>query len=82
MGKAVRLPSGSLLTTDNGQLMTEKIALYFESGAQEVWICDQGILKFHFSVSPEVRPISEMCPGFPPQTSASSQLLVVGQEPQ
>jgi Uma2 family endonuclease len=49
--------------------ITEKIALYFESGAQEVWICDQGILRFHFSVIPEVRSSSEICAGFPPQIS-------------
>jgi hypothetical protein len=34
----------------------EKIALYFEVGACEVWICERdGTLKFHFSSSPEIR---------------------------
>ena len=46
--------------------MSEKIALYFESGAREVWICEQGTLQFHFSVTPQVRQSSEMCPDFPP----------------
>jgi Uma2 family endonuclease len=46
--------------------ISEKIALYFESGALEAWICDLGTLQFHFSIPPEVRPSSEMCPGFPP----------------
>jgi hypothetical protein len=44
----------------------EKIALYFEAGAQEVWTCDQdGALEFHFSTAPEVRQSSEICPEFP-----------------
>jgi len=44
----------------------EKIALYFEAGAQEVWTCDQdGTLEFHFSTAPEVRQASEICPEFP-----------------
>jgi Uma2 family endonuclease len=47
--------------------ISEKIALYFETGAQEVWICDRGILLFHFSATPEVQPSSAMCSGFPPQ---------------
>jgi len=47
--------------------ISEKIALYFQAGAQEVWICDRGSLRFHFPVSPEIRPSSEMCSKFPPQ---------------
>jgi Uma2 family endonuclease len=46
--------------------IAEKIALYFESGAREVWICDRGALRFHFSALPEIRPSSEICPEFPP----------------
>jgi Uma2 family endonuclease len=45
--------------------ISEKIALYFESGAQEVWVCEHGTLQFHFSSTPEVRPSSAMCPDFP-----------------
>jgi Uma2 family endonuclease len=49
----------------------EKIALYFEAGAREVWICEQdGTLKFHFSSPPEIRESSELCPQFPPLTSS------------
>jgi Uma2 family endonuclease len=45
----------------------EKIALYFETGAQEVWICEQsGILKFHFASPPEIRESSAVCPAFQP----------------
>ena len=47
--------------------ITEKIALYFQSGAREIWICDRGTLRFHFSATPEIRPSSEMCPNFPLQ---------------
>jgi Uma2 family endonuclease len=46
--------------------IAEKIRLYFEAGALEVWTCDQdGILEFQFSQHPKVRPASELCPGFP-----------------
>jgi Uma2 family endonuclease len=45
----------------------EKIALYFEAGAQEVWICQQdGALTFHFCAPPDFRQASEICPEFPP----------------
>jgi Uma2 family endonuclease len=47
--------------------ITEKIALYFETGAKEVWICDHGTLQFHFPTIPKIRPLSGMCPPFPPQ---------------
>jgi len=44
----------------------EKIALYFEAGASEVWICDQdGALHFHFPSPATVRTKSELCPDFP-----------------
>jgi Uma2 family endonuclease len=46
--------------------VSEKIALYFESGAREVWICEQdGTLRFCFSATQELRQSSEMCPEFP-----------------
>lgn len=46
--------------------ISEKIALYFEAGAQEVWICElDGTLRFHFASAPEPRPASELCPRFP-----------------
>ena len=52
--------------------MAEKIALYFEAGAQEVWTCNQeGTLEFHFYAPPEVRHASEICPEFPPVISFS-----------
>jgi Uma2 family endonuclease len=48
----------------------EKIALYFEAGACEVWIFERdGTLKFHFSSPPEIRESSELCPQFPPLIS-------------
>ena len=44
----------------------EKVALYFEAGASEVWICDQnGALQFHFPTPPQVRDHSELCLDFP-----------------
>jgi Uma2 family endonuclease len=50
----------------------EKIALYFEAGALEVWICEQdGSLRFCFSTAPQMRPASGICPEFPPTISPS-----------
>jgi Uma2 family endonuclease len=48
----------------------EKIVLYFEAGAGEVWICERdGTLKFYFSTSPAIREYSEICPQFPSRIS-------------
>jgi Uma2 family endonuclease len=45
----------------------EKMALYFDSGAQEVWICDSyGRVSF-FSFGPQELPSSAICPLFPRQ---------------
>ena len=55
-----------LSPSNTSEEISEKIALYFESGAREVWICEHGTLQFHFSTTPEVRQSSEMCPEFPP----------------
>ena len=55
-----------LSTSNTPAEIAEKITLYFEAGAQEVWTCDQdGTMEFHFSTSPEVRPSSAICSGFP-----------------
>jgi Uma2 family endonuclease len=44
----------------------EKTVLYFEAGASEVWICDEGgSIRFHFRTPPTIRPRSELCPRFP-----------------
>jgi Uma2 family endonuclease len=54
--------------------IAEKMALYFEAGAREVWTCDQdGILGFHFSTLPAVRQASEICPDFPRVISFSGE---------
>jgi Uma2 family endonuclease len=54
--------------------IAEKIVLYFEPGAREVWTCDlDGTLGFHFSRHPEVRPASELCPEFPPAIRFSTE---------
>jgi Uma2 family endonuclease len=55
-----------LSPSNTSEEISEKIALYFESGAREVWICEHGNLQFHLSVTTEVRQSSEMCPEFPP----------------
>ncbi len=48
--------------------MQEKIALYFDAGAQEVWLCEIfGALKFHLSAGAPPVAASKMCPGFPAQ---------------
>jgi Uma2 family endonuclease len=51
--------------------ISEKIALYFEAGAREAWICDQdGTLKFFFPGRSGAEASSEMCPEFPPRIEA------------
>ncbi len=55
-----------LSPSNTPQEISEKIALYFESGAQEVWICDQGTFPFRLSATSEVHQSSGMCPKFPP----------------
>jgi Uma2 family endonuclease len=47
--------------------IAEKVALYFEAGAREVWICEQdGTFRFHFPIPPAIRGASELCSQFPP----------------
>ena len=42
----------------------EKIALYFDAGAREVWLCEtSGAMKF--LVSMDSAPASKLCPNFP-----------------
>lgn len=44
----------------------EKIALYFEAAAREVWICNQdGTMHFYCQRNPTVQDRSEICPDFP-----------------
>jgi len=44
----------------------EKMALYFDAGAQEVWLCEtSGAMKF-FANSVSI-PTSKLCPNFPAQ---------------
>lgn len=33
--------------SNTGEEMEEKKALYFEKGAREVWICENGVMQFH-----------------------------------
>jgi Uma2 family endonuclease len=44
----------------------EKIALYFDAGAREVWTCDEtGAMSFHGSSSGAVLDQSKLCSEFP-----------------
>ena len=46
--------------------MREKMAVYFEAGAHEVWICNQdGTIHFHSNGNPDIHQESELCPNFP-----------------
>ncbi len=46
--------------------MQEKMALYFDAGAREVWLCEtDGAMKF-FAGGESVRA-SKLCPDFPAQ---------------
>jgi Uma2 family endonuclease len=47
----------------------QKKQLYFESGAEEVWICDlRGVLIFFLKDAPDVLAASRICPNFPQRT--------------
>jgi Uma2 family endonuclease len=60
-----------LSPSNTAEEISEKIALYFEAGAQEVWTCDQsGTVEFYHSGIPQARQSSEMCPEFPPRIDA------------
>jgi Uma2 family endonuclease len=44
----------------------EKMALYFDAGAQEVWNCDEtGAIKFYSASATDTLASSGLCPGFP-----------------
>ncbi|HWD94492.1 MAG TPA: Uma2 family endonuclease [Verrucomicrobiae bacterium] len=44
----------------------EKMALYFDAGAKEVWLCDtSGAMKFFLSGSSRPSRVSNLCPDFP-----------------
>ena len=44
----------------------EKVALYFEAGADEVWICDlEGKMLFFLAEEPGKAGVSKLCPEFP-----------------
>jgi Uma2 family endonuclease len=44
----------------------EKVALYFDAGAKEVWICSQnGEMTFHNSATGRPLKASKLCPKFP-----------------
>jgi Uma2 family endonuclease len=56
-----------VLSPDNTDAeIQEKAALYFDAGAQEVWLCDaSGAMKFLRSNSPPPLRSSGLCPKFP-----------------
>jgi Uma2 family endonuclease len=46
----------------------EKMALYFDAGAKEVWLCTaSGEMTFHLNGSDKPAPKSKICPTFPNQ---------------
>ena len=48
--------------------MREKIALYFDAGALEVWTCsDSGAMRFFHHGESEPKSASQLCPDFPRQ---------------
>jgi Uma2 family endonuclease len=55
-----------LSPSNTGVEISEKIALYFEAGAREVWTCDRdGSIEFYHSGSTQARRSSGICPEFP-----------------
>jgi Uma2 family endonuclease len=60
-----------LSPSNTSEEISEKIALYFEAGAKEVWICDQnGTIEFYYLGITQAKSSSEMCPEFPPRIEA------------
>lgn len=52
----------------------EKMALYFDAGAAEVWLCEMsGRMKFFFSADAPAMPASKLCPDFPAQIQLSAE---------
>jgi Uma2 family endonuclease len=49
--------------SNTGEEMDEKKALYFERGAREVWICENGVMQFHHINGP--MEASMLVPDFP-----------------
>ncbi|MGO8677986.1 MAG: Uma2 family endonuclease [Limisphaerales bacterium] len=48
--------------------MNEKMALYFDAGAREVWLCTRsGAMSFFSPGAPRPSSASELCPQFPLQ---------------
>ncbi len=48
--------------------MKEKMALYFDAGAREVWLCARsGTMSFFRAGAARPWPSSELCPQFPRQ---------------
>ena|SRR5436190_21290541 len=46
--------------------MKEKMALYFDAGAKEVWLCDKnGAMEYHIGGSAAKAKVSRICPEFP-----------------
>jgi Uma2 family endonuclease len=74
MGEAVCFPQSpeicvEVLSPSNTEAeIQEKIALYFDAGAQEVWLCaESGAMKFFQSGDPQPMAASRLCPEFPSQ---------------
>jgi hypothetical protein len=74
LSKAPEICIAVLSPSNTPDEITEKIALYFETGVQEVWISDHGTLQFHFPGIPSIRPSSGLCPTFPPQIDLWSRI--------
>jgi Uma2 family endonuclease len=48
--------------------LQEKVALYFDAGAKEVWRCAvSGAMRFFDAAGAEAKPASGICPDFPAQ---------------
>jgi hypothetical protein len=46
--------------------MSEKRALYFGAGAEEVWFCHRdGRMEFFLKAAPDTPTASVLCPAFP-----------------
>ena len=56
------------IETDRHGHIREKMALYFDAGAREVWRCaESGVLRFFGPGTAQSMSASDLCPQFPKQ---------------
>jgi len=55
--------------SNTAEEMQEKMELYFAAGAEEVWFCEDGEMRFHHSLDAPASQTSTRCPSMPASIS-------------